>query len=116
MDYKIRSKNYGIGFILIAALCGGCSLEEKKCGGKIHPENASGAALEIANKALIDSREYCRGAGLGCDLRVAKTSSGWTVAVVRKFSVDGVCASRVGDEKFYSYDNSGNLIKAVNGI
>lgn len=73
-------------------------------------------ALEIVKKAAVASRTFRAESGAGCDFTVAKTNQGWSVAATRVLAVDGKCVSRIGDEKFYAYDDAGTLIRVVDGI
>lgn len=87
-----------------------------ECGGKIYPESASAEALSIVERAAAESRPFCAGASDGCDFSVARTSQGWSVAVTRMIVVEGKCVSRLGDERFYSYDKSGAPVGVIDGI
>lgn len=94
----------------------GCSSTNVQCGGKISPAGIDGDALVIAKKAMAESAVFCEGSPVGCDYVVAKVSNGWSVAATRVFVVENDCASRVGDEKIYSYDDSGDLIRVIDGL
>ncbi|MEJ7746428.1 MAG: hypothetical protein WKF61_06685 [Luteimonas sp.] len=100
-------------FITVVA---GCSAEKVHCGGRIYPDQVGEDALKILKKTEAESKEFCSEPGAGCDFTVAKTRQGWSVAATRTFAADGKCASRIGDEKFYSYDNSGSLIRVIDGM
>lgn len=104
-----------ISFFFITAITG-CSVEDVHCGGHNYPEKVGEDALRILKKAEVDSRAFCSGPGAGCDFTIARTNQGWSVVATRMFAVDGKCASRIGDEKFYSYDSSGSLIRVIDGI
>ncbi|WP_141400851.1 hypothetical protein [Pseudoxanthomonas wuyuanensis] len=112
MNKILRYASYSIAVAVIS----GCSSKADHCGGNVYPDKAGVDALRFVEKAKVDSEEFCLESGAGCDFTVAKTNQGWSVAVTRTFAVDGKCASRVGDEKFYSYDNSGSLIRVIDGM
>jgi hypothetical protein len=106
---------YAFALLLVAATSG-CSSEAMHCGGRIYPDHAGADALDLVKKAERDSKAFCAVSGAGCDFTVARTNQGWSVAATRTFAVDGKCASRIGDEKFYRYDEAGTLIRVVSGI
>lgn len=117
MDYQALNNIWrcAFAFLLIVVMMG-CSSKAVHCGGRVYPDKASAEALELVKKAEMDSKAFCAESNAGCDFTVAKTNQGWSVAATRTFSVDGKCASRAGDEKFYSYDETGSLIRAVDGM
>lgn len=102
--------------LLLLIGAAGCSSENIQCGGNISPTGIDGDALVIAKKAMAESAVFCAGSPVGCDYVVAKVPSGWSVAATRVFVVDNDCASRMGDEKFYNYDDSGKLIRVLDGL
>jgi hypothetical protein len=101
---------------LLAAAAVSCSSKAVHCGGRVYPVEAGADALGVVRKAEADSKEFCAESGAGCDFTVAKTKKGWSVAATRTFAVDGKCASRIGDEKIYSYDESGILVRVMDRI
>jgi hypothetical protein len=103
-------------WLLLLAALGGCSSEKIDCGGKISPDVINADALKIVKKAEIDSKAFCKGSDAGCTFTVAKTDQNWSVSATRVFAVDGKCVSRIGDEKFYKYDESGVLMRVIDGI
>jgi len=110
-----RFWQFGIVSLLAAATVS-CSSTTAQCGGRVFPDGVDAEALEIAEKAVVASKSFCAESDAGCDFTVAKTSQGWSVAVTRMYAVDGKCASRIGDEKFYAYDASGTLISVIDGM
>lgn len=94
----------------------GCSSTNIPCGGRISPSGLKGDALVIAKKAVAESARFCAGTSEGCDYIVAKTPKGWSVASTRVSRVDEKCLSAIGDEKFYSYDDSGELLRTIDGL
>ena len=101
---------------LVVAIVASCSAERTVCGGRIYPDQPSSDALIIVKKARSDSRKFCSDEGAGCDFTIARTKQGWSVAAIKVFAVDGKCASRMGDEKFYSYDSAGSLVRVIDGL
>jgi len=106
---------HAISLFFIAAIAG-CSAEDVRCGGHNYSEKVGADALRILKKAEVDSRAFCSGPGAGCEFTIARTNQGWSVAATKMVAVDGKCASRIGDEKFYSYDSSGSLIRSIDGM
>ncbi|WP_240099344.1 hypothetical protein [Thermomonas flagellata] len=117
MDYLALNSFWRCAVVfLLAAAVVGCSSTTVRCGGRVYPEKASADALSVVKKTEVDSKEFCAESGGGCDFTVAKTKQGWSVAATRTFAVDGKCASRIGDEKIYIYDESGVLVRAIDGM
>lgn len=108
------ARRYAAAIFLVAGVTG-CSSATVDCGGQVHPENLGADALRIVEKAKADSKAFCSESDSGCDFTVAKTAQGWSVAATRIFAVDGKCASRIGDERFFSYDESGTLLRVIEG-
>lgn len=102
--------------LLLLAATAACSSTKVPCGGKIFPQGIGDDALAIVNKARVESKAFCAASEAGCDYTVAKAKGGWSVAVTLVFPVDGKCGSRFGDEKFYSYDDSGELARVIEGL
>lgn len=102
--------------LLVTTSLAGCSQTEVSCGGNVKPENADSEVLKRVSNAKTDSAVFCSKKGMGCDFSVARTKDGWSVAVTRTFAVDGRCVSRIGDEKFFVYDERGALIQVIDGM
>jgi hypothetical protein len=97
-------------------LLAACSENQVSCGGKVSPGQIDRLAMVVVEKAKADSKAFCAGSPSGCDYAVATTPNGWSVAATRVFSVKDQCVSRIGDERFYSYDASGSLVRVLEGI
>lgn len=117
MDCQVLNsvRHFALALLLMVVVTG-CTSKTVLCGGQVYPDNISADAMRVVKKAEVDSRVFCAGSNAGCDFTIAKTNQGWSVAATRTFAVDGKCASRLGDEKFYYYDGAGALIRVVQGI
>lgn len=93
-----------------------CGSGDLRCGGVVYPSDVSTDALKIVEKSKVNSREFCSHSDYGCNFTVAKIDGGWSVAVVRVLVVRGRCASRIGDDIFFIYNDSGVLVKTLNGV
>ena len=102
--------------VLCIALMAGCTSAPVECGGKVRPEKLGPDALRILEKAKADSRAFCSESKSGCDFVVYRTPRGWAVAATKMIVEDGACVSRIGDDRYFSYDQSGTLLKVINGI
>ena len=111
----IRSIRTGCVLATLALLAA-CAANEVSCGGNMSPEHIDRMAMVAIEKAKADSKAFCAGSPSGCDYTVASTPDGWSVAATLVFSVNGKCVSRIGDERFYSYDASGSLVRVLEGI
>ena len=101
---------------LLLAVHAGCTSAPVECGGNVRPEDLGPDALRILEKARADSRAFCSESTSGCDLVVYKTPRGWAVAATKMMVEDGKCVTRFGDDRYFSYDASGTLLKVINGI
>lgn len=86
------------------------------CGGKVRPENATAAELDLVSIAIDRSADLCGYGGESCDFDVYKTKAGQAVKATRRRPYDGRCISRIGDDRYYSFDASGRLNGVMDGI
>ena len=102
--------------VLGIALLAGCTSAPVECGGQVRPEKLGPDASRILEKARVDSRAFCSESTSGCDFVVYRTPRGWAVAATKRMVEDGKCVTRFGDDRYFSYDASGTLLKVINGI
>lgn len=106
----------GVASALLFLGVAACSSKNIPCGGRVYPSGIKGDALSIAEKAMAESKRFCAATSEGCDYIVAKTPTGWSVAATRVSLVDEKCLGGIGDERFYSYDNAGELLRTIDGL
>ncbi len=102
--------------VLGIALMAGCTSAPAECGGQVRPEKLGPDASRILERARADSRAFCSESTSGCDFVVYRTPQGWAVAATKMMVEDGKCVTRFGDDRYFSYDASGTLLKVINGI
>lgn len=100
---------------LAVLLVASCSREDAVCGS-VKPERPTEIESRMLSVAKRQSFSFCSVQGASCELTAYETRGGRTVRVSRVFAQDGKCIGALGDEKFYSFDESGKLIRIVNGI
>lgn len=111
-----RVKGAGIILaLLVALLLSSCSQEDVVCGS-VEPGNPSPIESRMLEVAKRESTSYCNVEGMSCEFAAYETRGGRTVRVTRVYASDGKCIGALGDERFYSFDESGDLIKVINGI
>lgn len=103
--------------LAVAVLLAGCTGSEVVCGGNISPKNPSAVELKLLEVAKKQSAGFCKVQNAGCDFAVYETKAGRTVRVsLERPSSNGKCASYFGGDKFYAFDESGNLESVINGL
>lgn len=102
--------------VVSACAVAACSKPPVICGGEVSPKNATDAELQLVDIARDRSTDLCNQPGSACDFNVYKTKAGRTVKATRSFAYDGRCITRIGDERFYSFDESGRLESVINGL
>jgi hypothetical protein len=118
MEVEARGRAWftaaGLAF---AVLLAGCTGPEVVCGGNISPRNPSAVELKLLEVAKKESAGFCNVQNAGCDFAVYETRAGRTVRVsLERPSSNGKCASYFGGDKFYAFDESGNLESVINGL
>lgn len=107
-----------IGLIRVALLfvpLVACSQQDVECGG-VEPRDYSQSELALLEVARKESLAYCGLPKTGCEFSVYKTRAGTTVRVSRLSSTGGQCLGAIGDEKFYSFDDVGHLVRVIDGL
>lgn len=107
-----------LGLIVLAVSMGvaACSKPPIVCGGEISPKNATDADLRLVSIARAQSADLCNLPNSACDFHVYKTKAGRTVKATRVTAYDGRCVTRIGDDRFYAFDESGRLEDVINGL
>lgn len=93
-----------------------CSKPQVVCGGGVYPKAATDSELNLVSIAKVEAAEFCSRVDSGCDFSVYKTRAGATVKARRMVAHDGRCVNFIGDERFYSFDESGRLEGVINGL
>lgn len=101
--------------LLVAVLLSGCSKPQVSCGGNM-PRNATPAQLELVKIARGQAQELCGHGDGDCDYTVYETKAGQTVKATRVSPYEDKCVSNFGDDQYYSFDESGKLLKVINGL
>jgi len=105
--------------VMVAAVSMGvaaCSKPPIVCGGGVSPKNATDADLRLVSIARAESVDLCNQRDSACDFDVYKTRGGRTVRATRVIALDGRCVTRIGDDRFYAFDESGRLKNVINGL
>jgi hypothetical protein len=108
---KARSVWIPLALMSLAA----CSRQEVQCG-EVEKRLYSQSELALLEIATKESIAYCGPPKAGCYFSVYKTQQGTTVRVSRLSSDGGRCLGAIGDEKFYSFDGAGNLVRVIDGL
>jgi len=103
-------------YILSLTMLAGCTSEAVTCGGDVSPQALAASALNIVEQAKRDAASFCVRSNGGCDFRMARTRDGWSVAATFRVERDGKCLYRIGDQRFYLYDEAGVLQDVINGF
>ncbi|WP_312316619.1 hypothetical protein [Stenotrophomonas sp.] len=105
----------GICIAGVAVLLAACSAENVVCGS-VKPANPNEVESKILGVATKQTLAYCSVEGASCNIAAYETRGGRTVRVARVFAEDGKCLGALGDEKYFSFDESGNLQKIIGGM
>lgn len=108
-----KARSIWVPLILISLAA--CSRQEVQCG-EVEDRAYSKRELALLEFAAKESSAYCGPPKAGCYFSVYKTREGTTVRVSRLSSNGGRCLGAIGDEKFYSFDGAGNLIRVIDGL
>lgn len=103
-------------YALPLTMLAGCTSEAVICGGDVSPKALAARAPNIVEQAKRDAASLCVRSNGGCDFRMARTRDGWSVAATFRVERDGKCLVRIGDQRFYLYDEAGVLQEVINGL
>ena len=103
-------------YILSLSMLAGCTSEAVTCGGDVSPKALAASAANIVEQAKRDAASFCVRSNGGCDFRMARTRDGWSVAATFRVERDGKCLYRIGDQRFYLYDEAGVLQDVISGF
>lgn len=101
---------------LSLTMLAGCTSEAVTCGGDVSPKALAARAPNIVEQAKRDAASFCVRSNGGCDFTMARTRDGWSVAATFRVERDGKCLFRIGDQRFYLYDEAGVLQRVINGL
>jgi len=103
-------------YTLSLTMLTGCTSEAVTCGGDVSPKALAARAPSIVEQAKRDAASFCVRSNGGCDFTMARTRDGWSVAATFRVERDGKCLVRIGDQRFYIYDDAGSLRRVINGL
>lgn len=115
MVAKLRSRLV-LTVVVASLVVAACSKPPITCVGEVNPKSATDAELQLVDIAREQSADLCNQPDSACDFDVYKTKAGRTVKATRSFAYDGRCITRIGDERFFSFDESGRLESVINGL
>lgn len=108
----VRMVIYALSLPMLA----GCTSEAVTCGGDVSPRALASSVPNIVEQAKRDAASFCVRNSGGCDFTMARTRDGWSVAATFRVERDGKCLFRIGDQRFYLYDEAGVLQRVINGL
>lgn len=103
-------------YALLLTMFAGCTSKAVTCGGDVSPRALAANAPNIVEQAKRDAASFCVRSSGGCDFTMARTRDGWSVAATFRVERDGKCLVRIGDQRFYLYDEAGVLQEVISGL